>query len=75
MSDAPDFIDFTLPERCGASTANDIVAAGRNLAPGARMTDWFGRPTRPLPRFSRGCAMWPAQSRKLPMPAASRPPG
>ncbi len=37
MGDAPASTDFTLPERCGASTANDLVAAGRALAPGARL--------------------------------------
>ncbi len=36
MSDAP-IADFTLPERCGASAAHDLVAAGRALDPGARM--------------------------------------
>ena len=34
---APDIADFTLPERCGASAAHDLVAAGRALQPGARM--------------------------------------
>ncbi len=36
---APDIAsaDFTLPERCGASAAHDLAAAGRALEPGARM--------------------------------------
>ncbi len=37
MSDDPAITDFTLPERCGASTAHDLVAAGRALVPGARL--------------------------------------
>ncbi len=37
MSDAPASAEFTLPERCGASAAHDLVAAGRALDPGARM--------------------------------------
>ena len=37
MSDAPASADFTLPERCGASAAHDLVAAGRALAPGVRL--------------------------------------
>ncbi len=37
MSDGPTITDFTLPERCGTSTAHGIVAAGRALAPGARL--------------------------------------
>lgn len=37
MSDDPAVANFTLPERCGASTAHDLVAAGRSLEPGARM--------------------------------------
>jgi anti-anti-sigma regulatory factor len=43
MSDAPApaiasaSTDFALPERCGASTANELVAVGRALAPGVRM--------------------------------------
>ncbi|MCH8169501.1 MAG: STAS domain-containing protein [Proteobacteria bacterium] len=39
MTDAPaiTIAEFTLPERCGASAAHDLVAAGRALAPGARM--------------------------------------
>lgn len=37
MSDDPAITDFTLPERCGASAAHDLVAAGRALAPGARL--------------------------------------
>ncbi len=37
MTDDPPIADFTLPERCGASTADDLAAAGRALDPGARM--------------------------------------
>jgi anti-anti-sigma regulatory factor len=37
MSDAPASAEFTLPKRCGASAAHDLVAAGRALDPGARM--------------------------------------
>ena len=37
MSDNPTITDFTLPERSGASTAHDLVAAGRALSPGAPM--------------------------------------
>ena len=37
MSDNPAVIDFTLRERCGASTAHDLVAMGRSLVPGARL--------------------------------------
>ena len=37
MSDASASAEFTLPERCGASAAHDLVAAGRALDPGARM--------------------------------------
>ncbi len=37
MSDAPASAEFTLPERCGASAAHELVAAGRALDPGARM--------------------------------------
>lgn len=29
--------EFTLPERCGASVAHDLVTAGRALAPGAQL--------------------------------------
>ena len=36
MNDAP-IVDFTLPERCGASAAHDLAAAGRALDPGARL--------------------------------------
>ena len=37
MTDAPPVTDFTLPERCGAAAAHDLAAAGRALAPGARL--------------------------------------
>ena len=37
MSDTPASADFTLPERCGASAAHDLAAAGRALDPGASM--------------------------------------
>jgi anti-anti-sigma regulatory factor len=37
MRDDPVAAEFTLPERCGASTAHDLVAMGRSLAPGARL--------------------------------------
>ncbi len=37
MTDDPVSTDFTLPERCGASAAHDLVAAGRALDPGARL--------------------------------------
>ena len=37
MSDGPAITDFTLPERCGASAAHDLVAAGRALVPGERL--------------------------------------
>ncbi len=37
MTDDPASADFTLPERCSASAAHDLVAAGRALDPGARM--------------------------------------
>ena len=37
MSDAPTTTDFTLPERCGATLARDLVAAGRAMSEGARL--------------------------------------
>jgi anti-anti-sigma regulatory factor len=37
MTDAPAITEFTLPERCGASAAHDLVAAGRALDPGAQL--------------------------------------
>jgi anti-anti-sigma regulatory factor len=37
MSDAAALTDFTLPERCGASAAHELVDAGRALAPGGRL--------------------------------------
>ncbi|MFQ5565196.1 MAG: STAS domain-containing protein [Paracoccaceae bacterium] len=37
MTDALATAEFTLPERCGASAAHDVVAAGRALEPGASM--------------------------------------
>ncbi len=46
MSDSPAITDFTLPERCGASAAQDLVAAGRALDPGARLRIDAGAVTR-----------------------------
>ncbi len=37
LNDDPEATDFTLPERSGVSTAHDFAAAGRALAPGARL--------------------------------------
>jgi anti-anti-sigma regulatory factor len=37
MSDDRVSDDFTLPERCGASTAHDLVIVGRNLELGAQL--------------------------------------
>ncbi len=37
MTDDAPIAGFTLPERCGASAAHDLVAAGRALDPGASM--------------------------------------
>ena len=37
---------FTLPERCGASAAHDLVAAGRALDPGGRLRIDAGAVTR-----------------------------
>ena len=37
MNNAPAITEFILPERCGASAAHDLVAAGRALDPGARL--------------------------------------
>lgn len=37
MSEGPADAGFTLPGRCGAGAAHDLAAAGRGLAPGARL--------------------------------------
>ena len=46
MSDEPEITEFTLPERCGGAVARDLVAAGRALAPGARLRIEAGAVTR-----------------------------
>ena len=37
MSDNPAAAELVLPERCGVSTAHDLVAMGRSLVPGGQL--------------------------------------